>query len=92
MTTSTLSTGWLASRGRAASAQTLIDLPNNMAWSLVPRRGGIEIRCERGAVWVTVEGDPEDHVLVAPAAFSIRSRRRVAALALEAARIAVGRI
>lgn len=92
MTTSTLSTGWLASRSRPTPAQALVDLPDNAAWSLVPRRGGIEIRCERGAVWVTVEGDPEDHILVAPAAFQVRSRRRVAALALQAARIAVERI
>ncbi len=91
MATLTISTSLPVSRRRAADAPDVVELPPNTAWSLSPPRGGVEIRCERGAVWVTVEGDPEDHVLVAPAAFSSRSRGRVAAVALEPARIAVDR-
>jgi Protein of unknown function (DUF2917) len=77
-----------ARHSHSASAGVL-DLDAGKAWSVAGPREGVAIKCERGAVWVTVEGDPVDHVLVAPAVFESHHRGRVAALALEPARIAV---
>ena len=67
---------------------TELDLPAGKAWSAQAPRGGVDIACERGALWITVEGDPEDHVVVAPAHFKA-AHGRVAALALEPARMAI---
>ncbi len=87
---SILSRRLLALPARRAAAVAVVDLKANHAWSAVAPRGGLTVRCEKGSVWVTVEGDPEDHIVVAPGTFST-GRGRVAALALEAARIAIQR-
>ncbi|BDG09830.1 DUF2917 domain-containing protein [Anaeromyxobacter paludicola] len=73
---------------RAAVTGT-VDLDEGKAWSAEGRRHGVAIRCETGTVWITVEGDPEDHVLQAPAVFETHGRGRVAAQALQKSRITV---
>jgi hypothetical protein len=40
-------------------------------------------------VWITVEGDPEDHLVAAPAGFARPARGRFAVLALSPARLVV---
>jgi hypothetical protein len=52
---------------------------------------GTEIRCTGGAIWLTLEGDPEDHVLAAGDVHVVERRGRVAVMALGPARIAVAR-
>ena len=66
-----------------------LDLPKGRAWSAPAPRGGLDVECESGALWITVEGDPEDHVVKAPDHFSTAAHRRVAALALESSHLAV---
>ncbi len=65
-----------------------LELPAGQAWSAVANRE-LYITCERGALWITVEGDPEDHVVLAPGHFTAKVHGRVAALALEPAHVAV---
>ncbi len=48
---------------------------------------GVEVVCLSGEVWVTVEGDPQDHVLAAGATFSTGRRGRLAMMALRPARL-----
>ncbi|HZZ84251.1 MAG TPA: DUF2917 domain-containing protein [Anaeromyxobacteraceae bacterium] len=92
MTTHLLSHGIPAVRpeqqNRAVTSGT-VELAEGTAWSARGPRRGVAIRCERGTVWITVEGDPEDHVLAAPGVFETHGRGRVAAQALERARITV---
>ena len=68
-----------------------VELADNQAWSAVASRKGLSIRCDTGSVSITVEGDFEDHVLAAPGRYTLDGRGRVAALALEPARITVER-
>jgi hypothetical protein len=75
-------------RRTAEGSEAEFDLGAGRAWS-APAPRGVAISCERGAVWITVEGDPEDHVVVAPGSFKTGARGRVAALALESARLLV---
>jgi hypothetical protein len=67
----------------------LVDLAPSQAWSAEVGRGGVEVRIAAGEVWLTREGDPEDHVLTAPARFESRTRGRLAVLALTAATLQV---
>jgi len=83
-----LSKGPAIFRRSAVREKREFDLKAGRAWSAAGRRG-VAIACERGAVWITVEGDPEDHVVVAPGSFKSDGKGRVAALALEPARLAV---
>ncbi len=73
---------------RAEGPSAEFDLAAGKAWS-APAPHGVAVRCERGTVWVTVEGDPEDHIVVAPGTFATHAHGRVAALALEPAHLAV---
>ncbi len=86
-----LSRGFLALRIRPARSPAAVEMAAETTWSTLAPRGGLVIRCERGAVWITVEGDREDHVVVAPGTFSTGRRGRVAALALEPARVTIER-
>jgi hypothetical protein len=76
---------------RAAREPLVVELAADATWSAPATPGGLSIRCERGSVWITVENDPEDHVLAAPGTFSVQARGRVAAMALEPARIVIRR-
>ncbi len=85
---SLISQGLSALHPHAAVTSGTVDLDEGTAWSA---RGpnGVAIRCESGTVWITVEGDPEDHVLSAPGSFESHGRGRVAAQALRKARFTV---
>ena len=57
-------------------------LAEGEAWSTQSPRAGLVLRCDVGKLWVTVEGDPDDHILLAPDTFTVPTRGRVAVLAL----------
>jgi hypothetical protein len=84
---------WLMERGTPARAEhhlpflrhaqpRQLELAEGEAWSTQSPRPGLAVRCESGKLWVTVEGDPEDHILLAPDVFTVPTRGRVAVLAL----------
>jgi hypothetical protein len=53
----------------------------------IPDASGVTITCRSGAVWITVDGDPNDYVLEAGQSFALHERGRVLVYALGAARI-----
>jgi len=65
-----------------------LELNEGEAWSAEAPRHGLVVRCERGSVWLTVEGDGQDHILVAGETFASSTRGRVAVMALSAATVA----
>lgn len=64
-------------------------LTEGEAWSTQSPRAGLALRCEAGKLWVTVEGDPDDHILLAPDTFTVPTRGRVAVLALAASSVEI---
>lgn len=66
-----------------------LTLADGEAWSTQSHRAGLVVRCESGKLWVTVEGDPEDHILLAPDVFIAPTAGRVAVLALSSATLEV---
>jgi len=67
----------------------VIDLDAAEAWSTVVGAEGLLVRVAAGEVWLTREGDTEDHVLGAPFAFRSERRGRLAVQALGPARLEV---
>jgi hypothetical protein len=70
-------------------APRALKLAEGEAWSTHSARSGLVLRCESGKLWVTVEGDPEDHILLAPDSFTVPTHGRVAVLALSPASLEV---
>lgn len=66
-----------------------LELAEGEAWSTQSPRAGLAVRCESGKLWLTVEGDPEDHILLAPDVFTVPTRGRVAVLALSPSSIEI---
>ena len=66
-----------------------MELPLDSVWSAEIGRVGLEVRCARGMLLVTVEGDVEDHVLSSGETFGTIRRGRLAVWALETARLRV---
>jgi hypothetical protein len=67
----------------------IIELNETGTWSAAVEHSGLELRVRRGTVWVTQEGDPEDHVLEAGGAFVTTRPGRVAIQSLTPARLEV---
>jgi hypothetical protein len=65
----------------------MLELAESQAWSAVVGGAGLVVRVRSGAVWLTREGDPEDHLLGAGQALETRRRGRLAVLALAPARL-----
>ncbi len=74
---------------RSRARERTLDLGRDETWSRAFGARGAEVRCARGMVLVTREGDPEDHVLSGGASFTARGPGRVAVWALEPARVQV---
>ena len=55
----------------------------------IEARAGFSVACEGGLVWVTVEGEPDDHWLVAGDALRLAGRGRVIIEAAQASRVAL---
>jgi len=67
----------------------ILDLSRCQAWSAVVGRAGILVRVGSGQVWITREGDPEDHILGEGQALESGRRGRLAVLALSPARLEI---
>lgn len=70
-------------------APRALTLAEGEAWSTQSPRAGLVLRCDAGRLWVTVEGDPDDHILLAPDTFTVPTRGRVAVLALAASSVEI---
>jgi hypothetical protein len=53
----------------------------------IPDASGVRITCRAGAVWITVDNDPEDYVLETGEMFTTSRHARVLVYALGTARI-----
>jgi hypothetical protein len=73
--------------GRAERVE--LELPDFEAWSCRVGRGGATVLCARGSLWITREGDLEDHLLLAGEAFESEKPGRIAVVGLGAARVVV---
>lgn len=67
----------------------IVELEQARAWSAEVRQAGAELRVLSGRVWVTQEGDGEDHVLEAGSTFLTDRAGRVAVQSLTRARVQV---
>ena len=67
----------------------IVELEADGVWSVEVGRGGVEVRVAAGEVWLTREGDLEDHVLAAPRAFESARRGKLVVTALTAVRFEV---
>lgn len=65
-----------------------LKLPKNSVFNL-PDAAGIAIECEQGSLWITLDDDPRDIVLVPGERFASSEHRRALVSALEPSRIAV---
>jgi len=65
-----------------------VALSTNATWSLEVKPGAT-LALESGSAWLTFEGDIDDHLLQAPASFTVPSRGRLAVWALSPVRFAV---
>jgi hypothetical protein len=75
----------LSAPARAEQTETRI-ISKGQLWS-VRARGGLEVKCKRGSIWIT--GGPEDVVLEAGQRKIFRSRFPVVMEALSLAEIAI---
>jgi len=77
----------------AVSPISKIVLEEQETWSSKVGRHGLEVVYISGQVWITVEGDPIDYMLVAGDTFSTASRGRlVAIMAFRKAQLGLGPI
>jgi hypothetical protein len=76
-------------RAGPEGTERVLELARDATWSARVVGGGVEVRCSAGLALVTIEGDPEDHVLCAGAAFVSDRRGRLAVWALEPTRVRV---
>jgi hypothetical protein len=67
----------------------IVELNEAKAWSSEVTREGLEIRVLTGKVWITQEGDGEDHVVEALGRFVTDRTGRVGIQALTPAQVAV---
>lgn len=67
----------------------MLDLPQSQTWSAEVGRAGIAVRVASGEVWITREGDPEDHVLAGPDTFESARRGKLVIFAFSPARLEV---
>jgi hypothetical protein len=68
-----------------------VALARDETWSARVFGSGVEVQCLSGTVWLTREGDPYDHVLSSGETFVSERSGRLALMALEPARVRVGR-
>jgi hypothetical protein len=79
---------WWSRSGRADGTY---ELERDTTMRLDGARGGLALRLERGCVLVTLEGDPEDHVLHPGEELRLRGRGLAVAWALSPSTLAISR-
>ncbi|WP_257451366.1 EamA family transporter [Archangium lipolyticum] len=62
-------------------------LAQGALWTYLPRMGGLRFSCREGRVWLTREGDAEDHVLEPGDVLQMEGHGRVVVQALQPARL-----
>jgi hypothetical protein len=71
------------------SADTTFVLLSPRQLHVIPDGAGVRIACRSGAVWITVDNDPQDYVLEPGEMFATSRHARVLVYALGTARIDV---
>jgi hypothetical protein len=66
-----------------------IQLETREVYKLDRWHGTLDIRNERGILWVTISGDPEDHLLRSGERMTVRNYRQVVVEAIQASRFRV---
>ena len=66
-------------------------LADREVWTAQVGSAGLVVACEAGSVWVTQEGDPEDHVLAPGDRLHLVRRGLVAVQALRTSQVRVAR-
>ncbi len=74
---------------RRLARREVILIPALRSWSTLVGRDGVVLRCDAGTIWITREGDLEDHVLSAPCSFTSSRRGRLGVMAFTSARFLV---
>ncbi|MDY7230108.1 DUF2917 domain-containing protein [Hyalangium rubrum] len=74
---------------RREDSCTCVVLPGGTLWSHRPRAGGLTLTCNEGWIWLTQEGDTEDHVLAAGSSLRLDKPGLVVVQALRSARFCV---
>jgi hypothetical protein len=74
---------WSQERPRVLELVALSELGSWSTWVQSP---GVELQCRSGELWITQEGDPEDHLLSAPDRFVTSRRGRLGVTGLTEAR------
>ena len=72
-----------------ATTMEVVALDSSRAWSAVAQRAPLEVEVLEGTVYLTVEGDANDHVIAAGEVFHGPPGRRIAAMGLSPSRIRV---
>lgn len=67
-----------------------LELAAHATHALRVGREEVLVECVAGSVWITCEGDPEDHVLAAGERVRTTRRGKLVTLALEPARVRIG--
>jgi hypothetical protein len=67
----------------------MLELSPSQTWSAEVDRAGIAVRVRSGQVWITRQGDVEDHVIQAPESFHSDWRGKLVVCALTPARLEV---
>jgi hypothetical protein len=76
-----------ADAGVRGAVELEVELATHATHALRVGRQEVLVECVAGSVWITCEGDPEDHVLAAGERVRTARRGRLVTLALEAARL-----
>lgn len=67
-------------------------MPKGSVWRIEGNPSGVTVACVSGMVWLTQEGDYEDHVLGSAERFALNRAGRTLVMALEDSRICVMRV
>ena len=73
----------------AMATRMEVALDSSRAWSAKPQRNPMEVEVLQGTVFLTVEGDLNDHIISAGDVFQGPVGRRIAAMGLSPSRIRV---
>ena len=79
----------MTTRTRAGEGRTGRRLARDEVWTSPVGMRGLALACGEGSVWLTQEGDPEDHVVRAGERFQVAGPGRVVVQALRPARVSL---